>query len=447
MNGRTFPSPVVAWFAVGILVLAAIISYVDRQVVAIVVEPMKQDLSLTDTQVGWLYSIFALAYAIAGIPIARLADRFSRRYLIAIGIFFWSAMTVLSGLSRNFIQVFLARMGIGVGEATLVPAASALIGDLFPRDKVALAVSVFTAGWVMGSALAFVIGGYVLSLIEQSDAPLHPILAGLEPWQQFFIYVAVPGFILAPIVLLIRKTKHATAAKTGQGDMAAVLAFYRENRATIILHHLGFLAYSLMGFGLVFWTVAFFTRVHGISASSASQIFGWIFLVAGTGSGPFLGWVARRMSLRGQQDANIKAAMIGGALLVPCVILIQFMPSVWWAAAMYVPAMFFSTCPYGLAYGSLPLIAPAEIRATVVSVFMFVVNMGMFLGPPLAGMFNEHLFPGDSGIRYSMISLTLLCGGTGFVLLWLARKHYSRSLARATALEAGADESKREDEA
>lgn len=445
MTSRNYPHPFVAWFAVGVLVLASIISYVDRQVVAIVVDPMKKDLALTDTQVGWLYGIFALSYAIAGLPIARIADRFSRRYLIAFGIFFWSVMTVLSGLSRNFLQVFCARIGIGIGEATLVPASNALIGDLFPRDRVPFAISIFTAGSVMGSALAFIIGGYVLSLIEHSGSPVHPVLAGLEPWQQFFIYVGVPGIILAPVVLIIRKRERGPASKAASGNMQAVMAFYRENKATVVLHHLGFLAYSLMGFGLVFWTVAFFTRVHGTSASTAAQIFGWIFLLAGTGGGPAIAAVARRMTLRGQQDANITAAMFGGALLIPCVLLIQMMPNALWAAALYVPAMFFSTSPYGLAYGSLPLIAPAEIRATVVSVFMFVVSLGMLLGPPLAGMFNEHIFPGDRGIRYSMMSLTLLCGGTGFVLLWQARKHYAKSLERATALESGAESAQAED--
>jgi MFS family permease len=440
VSERVVYRPLVAWIAVTILVLASVFSYVDRQVVAIVVGPMKADLALSDTQVGWLYGIFALFYAVAGVPIARFADRGNRSRLIAIGLCAWSAMTMLSGLSRNFLQVFAARIGIGVGEATLVPAANSLIGDLFPRERVPFAISVFTTGGVLGSGLAFVIGGSVLALIEHSGQPLLPWLAQLAPWQQFFIYVGLPGFLLAPAILFIREPQRKrVAAKAAGTDLHAVAAFYRENFTTIVLHHLGFLAYALMGFCNVFWTVTFFTRVHGLPASEASSIFGWIFLLAGTWGGPWAAALARRMAARGSQDANIKAAMIGGALMIPSVFLIQLMPTAFWAAVFYVPTMFFSTSPYGLAYGSLPIIAPPQIRATVISVFMFVVSLGMLLGPPLAGTFNEHIFPSQEGVRYSVMSVTALCGGSGFILLWLARKHYAVSLERAVAREAAAD--------
>jgi MFS family permease len=439
VKDAAYPRPLIAWFAVGLLVVASLISYVDRQVVAIVVGPMKADLALSDTQLGWLYGIFALSYAIAGVPIARLADRGNRRNLIAVGVFVWSAMTMVCGLVGNFAQVLLARIGVGIGEATLVPSASSMIGDLFSRERIPFAVSVFTAGSVLGSGIAFVVGGAILSAVENSGLPVFPFMAGMAPWKQVFIIVGAPGLLLVPVLLLLREPlRRTSAAPQATTDTQAILDFYRRNRATILLHHSGFMALSLMGFCFVFWSVSFFTRVHGMQASSASQIFGWIFLLAGPWGGVWAAAFAKRLAAKGARDANITAAMIGGGMMIPCVLLIEFMPTPLLAFVFYVPAMFFNTSPFGLAYGSLPVIAPPRIRATVTSVFMFVVSLGMLLGPPLAGFFNQHVFPTAEGVRYSLITVTVLCGGLGVALLALSRKHYARSLERADALEAGA---------
>jgi len=140
-----YPKPVVAWLVVGMLIVAAIFSFIDRQIVAIVVDDMKHDLGVGDAQIGWLYGIFAVFYALAGFPLAWLSDHKSRKHIIAIGIFLWSIMTVACGLTRNYWQLFVARMGVGVGEATLMPAQISLIGDYFPREKIPLVLSVLQA--------------------------------------------------------------------------------------------------------------------------------------------------------------------------------------------------------------------------------------------------------------------------------------------------------------
>jgi MFS family permease len=412
------------------LVAASLISYIDRQVVAIVVGPMKHDLGISDTQVGWIYGIFAVFYAVAGVPIAWLADRKSRKVLIATGVFFWSLATMTCGLVRTFPQVLLARIGVGVGEATLVPSANSLIGDYFPRPKIPFAVSVFQTGSVLGSAIAFIVGGFLLGLVQEAQAPLVPWLAGLKPWQQLFIYVGAPGLLLVPLMLLIREPvrRHGSAAGVPMRELAD---FYRRNRTMLLLHHLGFLSLSLMGFGFVFWTVSYFTRVHGVDAATAAQNFGWIFLLAGSFGSVWAAALAGYLARRGRKDANILAAMVGAALNIPIVLLVQMMPSAGWAYVLYVPAMLTSTSPFGLAYGSLPVVAPPAMRAMVVAVFMFVISLGMLLGPPVTGMFNEKIFPAADGIRYSLISVTLLFGVIGLTLLNFCRRHYARSLAEA----------------
>jgi MFS family permease len=432
--------PAYAWFVVAVLVVASLVAYIDRQVVAIVVGPMKADLHASDSEIGWLYGIFAVFYAVAGVPIAMLADRYARTRLIAVGIFLWSIMTTLCSTAGTFWHVLLARIGVGVGEAVLTPAANSLIADLFPRPRVPFAVSVFQAGSTIGSGLAFVVGGLVLALVQSGGRNYYPLLGELSAWQQVFLYCGIPGLVLVPLLLLLREPqrRQLSGDQVRGAPLKSVLAFYRRNSATLVLHHLGFLCLSLMGFGFVFWTISFFTRVHGMQASTAAQIFGWIFMIAGALGSMWTPLLAVRFSRQGHRDANILAGMVGGLLAMLAIMLVQTMPTAFWAFVCYVPAMFFVASPFGLAYGSLPVIAPARMRAVVTSVFMVVVNLGMLLGPPIAGVFNERIFPDKEGVRWSLLTMAPIFGITGLLLLALCRKHYAVSLAAADALDSNA---------
>jgi MFS family permease len=429
-----YPRPAYSWFVMAVLVFAALIAFIDRQVVAIVVDPMKEDLGVGDAQIGWLYGVFAVFYAVAAMPIAWLADRKSRKHIIAAGIFLWSLMTMACGLSRSFWYVFAARIGVGVGEATLTPATTSLVGDYFPRDQIPLALSVFQTGAIMGSGIAFIIGGMVLNIVEQADPMVLPLIGELHPWQQTFLYVGAPGLLLAVLLLFLREPTRRSASGALQQDQATVneiLRFYRRNARTLAFHHIGFLSFVLMGYAFVFWTVSFFVRVHGMAAADASQTFGWIFFLTGP-LGPILAaLLARWLTRRGHGDANITAGMVGGLLSIPTIIAIQFVPSASWAIVLYVPAMIFINSPFGLAAGSLPLIAPANMRAQVAAFYMLVVSFGMMFGPPLAGAVNEYVFPGPEGVRYSLITLSSVFGLIGGVSLWMGRRHYATSLANA----------------
>ena len=252
-----------AWLVLALLMLASIISFVDRQVVAIVVEPMKADLGVSDTEIGWLYGVFAVFYAIAAWPIALAADRYSRKHIIAAGIFFWSVMTITCGLSRQYWQILLARVGVGVGEASLGPATVSMVGDMFPRTQIPFALSVFQTAAVMGSGIAFLIGGYVLEMVEHAE-PLHiPFIGDLTPWQQTFVYVGLPGLLLAFVFLFLREPKRLRVV-SDSSSLEVLRAFYKENMRAIFFHHFGFLAFALLGYAFVFWSVSYFVRVQAV---------------------------------------------------------------------------------------------------------------------------------------------------------------------------------------
>jgi MFS family permease len=354
----------------------------------------------------------------------------------------WSIMSVISGVTRQFALVFLARIGLGMGEAVLPPATNSIAGDLFPREKIPLALSVFQTGAIMGTAIAFVLGGAALGFMERLSHHNLPLVgSSLKPWQLTFIVVSLPGFVLALIMLLVREPIRRNLAGISAPEKKGVpfrdiWAFYKRNWQTLVFHHMGFLAFSLAGFAYVFWSIPFFTRVHHMDAATASQIYGWIFVFFGPAGVVGAGILAGRFARKGRRDANILAGLIGGALTIPIVIIIQLMPNAIWAFVLSGPALFFVNSPFGLAYGALPVITPAPMRAQVAAVYMLVLSGGMAFGPVIAGLFNDHLFPGDQGVRYSMMTLTAICGVVGITCLMACRKHYSRSLEEADALEA-----------
>jgi MFS family permease len=434
-ESQPYPSRRYAWFVVFVLIIASLIAFIDRQVVAIVVGPMKADLGVGDTEIGWLYGVFALFYAIAAVPIATLADRRSRKHIIAAGIFLWSLLTIACGLTRSYWQIFLARIGVGIGEATLSPATTSLIGDYFPRRLVPLALSIFQTGPIIGTGLAFIIGGVVLDLVQQSDPLTLPVVGTLKPWQQTFVYVGAPGLILAFFFLLIREPvrRQPKGEPSPDTETQQLIAFYRQNRRTIIFHHLGFVSLVLMGYAFVFWSVTFFVRVHGIGAAEASQTFGWIFVFFGPLGPLAVAWLAAYLRRSGRLDANLTAGLTGGLLAIPCIFLIQMAPNAFWAFFLYAPAIMAVNSPFGIAAGALPVITPPHLRARVAAIYMLAGSIGMLFGPPMAGAFNEYVFPGPEGVRYSMMTMTACFGVLGVVLLWFGRAPYAESLRLADA--------------
>lgn len=431
-----YPNSTYAWWVVTVLVIALLVSFVDRQIVALVVEPMKEDLNINDIQAGWLYGGFAIFYAIAGLPIARLADTKSRKLIIAIGILLWSIMTLMSGLARNFTQLFIARIGVGVGEASLGPSTHSLLSDYFPREKIPLALSVFQVGAVVGSGLAFWLGGLIVELVRNSPPVELPIFGTIHAWQMTFIYVGAPGLLVVLLMMTVREPVRRfvnTNVSSGSStSLAEILAFYRLNWITFVTHHVGFAMLALVGYAFVFWTPTFFSRVHGIPAGEASQVFGLIFMTFGSLGVVWAAFVAQRLSAKKFKDANIIAGIIGGLGGVITLFIVQLMPDATWAYVMYAPAMFFINSPFGVANGAIPVITPPTMRAQVAAVnAMFSSFFGMALGPVAAGFFNEYVFTGPDGIRYSLMAMAVSCGVVGLSILWICRKHYAESMRRA----------------
>jgi len=235
------------WYVVGLCMIAYIFSFVDRQILALMIEPIKADLQISDTQFSLLHGLaFSLFYAFMGMPIAYLADRFSRPKIIAVGVVFWSLATAACGMSKNFLHMFLARIGVGVGEAALSPSAYSMFSDMFPKEKLGRAVGIYSIGSFVGGGLAFLVGGYVIAMLKDMNTIEVAVLGAMKAWQLAFFIVGLPGIVVGLLIwLTVRDPARKGLQVDAQGQAKKVamsdgLRFLGRHRATFTCHYLGF---------------------------------------------------------------------------------------------------------------------------------------------------------------------------------------------------------------
>ncbi|MFM7066218.1 MAG: MFS transporter [Gammaproteobacteria bacterium] len=422
-----------AWWVIAVLALGAAISYVDRQSLALVSEPLRHDLGFSDTQIGALYGGFAVFYAVASLPLAWVVDRFSRRHVIAWGVVVWAFATMSFGIVQGFFAMYLARILVGIGEASLVPATYSIFGDALPRSRLPFAMNLFHVGAVAGSGFAFVFGGWVVTSLRHQPMVTLPVFGDIFAWQLLFFYVGLPALILVPLLFTFKEPtrRKSESQLTGipPGSWRGVWQFYRHNWQLVLLHHLGATSLLLLGYSFVFWTPSFFERVHGLAAEQASVYFGVIFVIAGVSGCIVSAWVSQRHYDRGALEAPLLIPMYCSLLLLPIIGLIQVVTSLPWIFALYVPAMFLINSPYGLLQGAMIQIAPPEIRARIAAVYMMFTALGNAVGPSIIGMLNDDAFPGADGIRYSMLVMCGVFGLGGVLMLAAAKGRFARRLA------------------
>lgn len=443
-----YPSAAYGWYVVAVLMAVYVFSFVDRQILSLMVGELKDGLNISkDWQVSILMGpAFAVFYAIFGIPFGRLADSKSRRVIIGFGLIFWSLMTGGCALIKNFWQMAILRTGVGVGEASLSPSAYSLITDTFPRNKLATALSVYGTGIYIGSGLAYLIGGAVLSVLLNQPAMEVPIFGTIAPWQKVFLYIGIPGMLFAPILMTIKEPyrRGGIKASTGDSDAPAVVplgevfAYMWKNKATIATHNLGFALLAFSGYGSAAWIPTMFKRVHGWDAGKFGLTYGSIVIVAGTAGIIFGGILADRLRKGGRLNSKILVGMIAGLIWLPTGMAFPLLSNDKLAMALVAPTVFFAAMPFGVAPAALQELMPNNMRGQASAIYLFVVNMiGLGVGPLLLGIMNDQVFTQADGVRYSLLTVTTgahLLGGT---MLFLCLKPYLRSLERVAKETAG----------
>ena len=408
------------------------LSFVDRQILSLLVGPIKHDLRISDTEMGLMLGFaFAVFYTFAGLPIGRLVDTRGRRNLIAVGIFLWSVMTALCSAARSYGSLFLARIGVGVGEATLSPAAFSLISDYFPAEKLGLAISVYTMGIFFGSGVALAVGGTIVDAVMHMPALHAPILGTIATWRLSFLLVGLPGVVIGLIVFTVREPlrKHMLRDSTGAAAHVGVwqmLGQIGRRWQSFWGMAIGMIFQSMASYAFLSWAPTFFQRIHGWSAGQAGRALGVLVLCFGCLGMYVGGLLCDRWLRQGVAEGPLKVATLSaigaGAFLGAAML----MSNPYVALALMAPGLFFQAMPIGTVYAGVQLIFPNQIRGQASALFMFVLNLGgIGLSPLLPGLLNDYLFKNERMVGPS-VSISIVFASIGMLLILPATYRFYR---------------------
>lgn len=424
------------WYVVIICMVAYILSFVDRQILSLMIEPIKADLMLSDTQFSLLQGLaFSLFYAFMGVPIAALADKKSRVKIISVGIAFWSLATAACGLSKNFIQMFLARLSVGAGEAALSPAFYSIVADLFPKHKLGRALGVYAIGAFIGSGLAFLIGGYVIGLLKDVSFVTLPVIGEIKTWQLTFMIVGLPGVLLALLMILTVREPERKGLKMDANGVAVKasfknsMGFIKTHRKTFFCHFIGFSFYTMMLYSLLGWAPAYYMRHFGLDASQTGYILGSIILVANTSGALFCGWLIDFFSKRGYSDAAIRAGAIGcAALIIPSILFTQ-VDNMQLSFALIFVAMFFSTFPIPASAAATQMLTPNQLRSQVSAKFLLISNLiALGVGTTAVALITDKYYENTLMVGNSISIVNAVAGVIGVFLLYKGCQYYRESM-------------------
>jgi MFS family permease len=420
------------WYVVGVLIIAYTVSYVDRTILTLLVKPIRESLQISDTQLSLLHGLaFAVFYTVLGIPIARLADRYDRTRIITAGIAVWSIMTALCGLARNFWQLFFMRVGVGVGEAALSPAAYSILSDYFSGSALTRALSVYTSAIYIGAGLALMIGGAVIALVPALDLPL---LGRFEPWQVVFLFVGLPGLAVAVLMLTVREPARTGLSPTATASLGlpvrTVVQYIRKRAGAYGLLIAGFCASSLLWNGAMAWIPTFFIRTFDWSAATVGARFGLMLLLFGTVGILFGGMLSGWLRERGHVDANVLVGVLSAILVLPAGVIAPLVTNEAICFVAFCAFVFAGSMPYGAAGAAFQDITPNQMRAQVIAVYFFFLNLaGIGLGPTVVALITDQVFGNDLAVRYSLAIVAAIMAPVSALLLWKGRRSYKDCLA------------------
>lgn len=417
--------------------LAYVFAFLDRQILALLVDPIKRDIGVTDFQMSLLLGpAFAFFYVTLGIPIGRLADRKSRRTIIGIGVAIWSLMTAACGLAKTFTQLFIARVGVGIGEATLQPCAASVLSDYFPREKRGRAISVYSMGLGIGAGLALVLGGQVIAAISDGPSLTLPLIGEIYGWQIVFLVVGLPGLIVAAMMFTVKEPYRRDRIRVGgevqqELSIREVLAFLMTHRRTYGSHFFGLSVMSIIGNAYLAWIPTVFIRSWGWGIAEISLYYGLVVSIGGIVGVNLGGWMGDTMYKRGIKDGHMRAALIGTVMLVIAAVLAPLMPTPWLGILLLIPHAIGSGIPTACGPTALMMVTPNQMRGQVSAVYWFVISMlGLMIGPTTVALASDLIFDGPQDIRYA---LSLVSGvvGLGVWLLIYNLKPYRQGVIEA----------------
>ncbi|MDE1150802.1 MAG: MFS transporter [Azospirillaceae bacterium] len=410
-----------AWYGIGVLLLAYAFSFLDRQILSLLVEPIKRDLNLNDTRISLLQGLaFALVLGLGGLPIGRLVDRGSRIRLIALGIAFWSVMTIACGLVQGYIGLAVARMGVAVGEAVLLPAAFSLITDLVPARRLGLAFGLFSMGVYLGAGAALMGGASVIGALAANGGLDLGALGHLRPWQGVFVIVGLPGLAMALWVATLREPTR-TKAPVAAPPLAEVATYLRGHAGTLVCLLLCGAFSTMSAYAHAAWLPSFFIRVHGWTAVQAGHAYGSLLIVFGTLGVVAGGVVGDFLVSRGRANGRL-LAMVGSSLAaLPFAMAAPLVADPTLALVLIAAGLFFSTMMISNSPAALQEMLPPRMRGIGAALAILVITpLGLGLGPTLVALVTDYVLGDARLVGYSlavappaMLAVSVLFGLAG----------------------------------
>lgn len=424
-NNSLYPTSGRAWFTVSILLVAYVLSFIDRQILNLLVEPIRRDLAISDTQMSLLMGLsFAIFYTIAGIPLGRVADSKSRRGLIGAGVLVWSLMTAACGLAQQYWHFILCRIGVGAGEAALSPAAYSLMADSFPPEKRATAISVYSMGIYLGAGMAFLLGGMVITFANAQGDVILPIIGLVRPWQLIFLMLGGVGVAFCLVLLALKEPSRKGIGAGVAVPLKEVGAYLLSIRKAVLCHNVGFACLSFASYGASAWIPTFFIRNHGLTAGEVGLYYGTIVMVAGSLGIVFGGRLADLLARRGYTDSNMRVGLLAAVLTIPfnVVYLVGDLNLVWFLMFFNV---FTVAMPFGVAPAAIQEVMPNAMRGQASAIYLFTITLiGLGIGPTAVAMFTDFVFNDDAAVRYSIFIVATVVTLGSVALLWMGLKPY-----------------------
>ena len=433
-----YPPRSVGWYAVFVLALMYLVSILDRFIITLLVDPIKRDLGISDVQFGMLNGVaFALTFSLFGLVLGTLADRVSRRWVIFAGVSIWSLATAACGLANQFWHLLLARVGVGMGEASLNPCATSMLADLFPRDRLTTAMAIYGLGATLGSGCAYFFGGMIVQMVAQTDSIVVPILGTIRSWQAVFMIVGIPGLLLAFMIFTlpepVRRGRggldQSLSWRKAYGDL---LKFIGSRQRFFFCHYTAFCFASAVVAGSGTWYPAHMGRTFGWSASQIGLSLGITLTAAAIVSQVASGRIIDAMFRRGIRDAHFRWYAGCLTLATPVGIFATTSANPWgFIFGLGIFIALISSLPT-CAATALNLVTPNELRGTGIAFWAGTSGLiGAASGPMLIAWFAQKFYNGPAGIGYGMATLMAICLPIGAIFLALGFRAMREAVAEA----------------
>jgi MFS family permease len=428
-----FPTKRVAAYTLGLLMIAAVVSLLDRQILSLLIIPIKQSLNLTDTKASLLQGLsFAMFYATMGMPFGYAADRRNRRNLIIFCMLFWSVATIACGLSHTYWQLFVARMCVGAGEAGLHPAAYSIMYDLFKPESRGRAYSLFGGAATIGHALSLILAASIVALLTTGVVAYVPFLSGLAGWKVAFIVAGLPGIVVAGLTLTVKEPKRLeVSAPVSTKPVVSLRSFIHSNGSALFVVLTVACLTHICGYGVIAWMATGFVRTYGMSLGRAGLLCGSILLIGAVLGAPLGGYLSDRLA---------RSGLVGGRFLMSLftapIGAVAF--AAWWLCNDVALSVVFGSIAFLTQVASTTVLpaalndlVPNELRGRMAAFYLLVASIfGLGLGPTIVAMTTDYGFGYGAAVRYSMVIVPVTCLVASMLATWMGRRIYARALQR-----------------